>query len=211
MPNLKNVIINISYFSFFYQLEDIEEKWRDDYYRLYFDIKYSEDKNFNLNSFSYLSVYQLKHSIELAFTNFRDENAVKIFQNGFQPKYTSEAINDSTGLARVNIHHNEIIKNRREEIEKDVEDFVAVLKQKNINVIIITTPVYSTYSKFCNPKIIEQNSTFINQLCSKYQIPYFNYFTNSSFVKEDFFDNDHLNNSGAKKLSKKINEELNKN
>ncbi len=211
MPKLKNVIINISYFSFFYQLHDIKEKWRDDYYRLLFDIKFSNDKNFTLNNFSYLSVYQLKHSIELAFSNFKDDNAVNILHNGYQPRFRSELINDSTGLARVNIHHNEIFKHRRKEIEIDVEDFVVQLKRKNINIIFITTPVYTTYSKFCNPKIIEQNSNFINQLTSKYQCKYYNYFTDTSFKKTDFFDNDHLNNSGAKKLSIKLNEEISRN
>ena len=208
MPKLKHVIINISYFSFFYQLHDIKEKWRDDYYRLFFDTKFSEDKNFTLNNYSYLSVYQLKHSIELAFNNFKDESAQNILRNGYQPRYNQELINDSTGLARVTIHNNEIFKNRRTQIEKDLESFIEVLKQKKINIIFITTPVYNTYSKFCNPKILEQNSSFINQLCTKYQTQYLNYFSDSSFIKEDFFDNDHLNNSGAKKLSIKINKEL---
>jgi len=208
MPNLKHVIINISYFSFFYQLEDIEEKWRTDYYNLYYQIKSQRNKNFTLNNYSYLSVYQLKHSIELAFNQFKDKDAVTILRNGYQPKYKSELINDSSGLARVSIHHHEIFEQRRIEIVKELEDFVMQLKKKNIKIIFITTPVYNTYSKFCNPKIIKQNSAFINQLCSKYQTKYFNYFTDSSFIKADFFDNNHLNYLGAKKLSIKINEDL---
>ena len=211
MPKLKNVIINISYFSFFYQLHDIKEKWRDDYYKLYFNINFSDDKNFTINQYAYLAVYQLKHSIGLAFNNFKDSNAVNILPNGYQPRMNQELINDSTGLARVNIHHNQIFKHRRKEIEKDVEDFVEKLKRKSINIIFITTPVYTTYSKFCNPKIIEQNLNFINQLTSKYQCKYYNYFTDSSFVKEDFFDNDHLNNNGAKKLSIRLNNEMQNN
>ncbi len=210
MPKLKNVIINISYFSFFYQLHDIKEKWRDDYYKLYFDINLSKDKNFTIHKYSYLSVYQLKHSIGLAFNNFKDSNAVNILPNGYQPRIQQELINDSTGLARVTIHHNEIFKKRRKEIEINVEDFIVQIKRKNINIVFITTPVYTTYSKFCYPKIIEQNSNFINQLTSKYQCKYYNYFTDTSFKKIDFFDNDHLNNNGAKKLSIKLNEELSK-
>lgn len=211
IPKLKNVIINISYFSFFYQLHDIKEKWRDDYYKLYFDIKFSDDKNFTINQYAYLAVYQLKHSIELAFNNFNDEPAATILRNGYQPRNNKELINDSTGLARVTIHNNEIFANRRKQIEEDLEDFVMQLKQKNIKVVFITTPVYTTYSKFCNPKIIEQNSNFINQLTSKYQCKYYNYFTDTSFKQSDFFDNDHLNNNGAKKLSIRLNNEMQNN
>jgi hypothetical protein len=209
MPKLKNVIINISYFSFFYQLHDIKEKWRDDYYKLYFDIDFPENKNFTINKYSYVAVYQLKHSIELAFNKFKDSSAIHILPNGYMPKWNQELINNSTGLARVTIHHNEIFEDRRKEIEKSLEDFVQQLKRNNINIIFITTPVFKTYSKFCNPKIIEQNVEFIHHLSSTYQCKYLNYFTDSSFIKDDFFDNDHLNNSGAKKLSIKLNEELN--
>ncbi len=211
MPKLKNVMMNISYFSFFYQLHDIKEKWRDDYYNIYFNIQFPENRKFTLNNFSYLSVHQLKHSIGLALNNFKDSNATTILNNGYQPKKYQELINDSTGKARVTIHHNEIFENRRKEIEKDVEDFVVQLKRKNIHIIFITTPVYTTYSKFCNLKIIQQNSNFINQLSSKYQCKYYNFFTDTRFNKSDFFDNDHLNNKGAKKLSIMLSEVLMKN
>ena len=208
MPHLKNVVINISYFSFFYQLEDIKEKWRCNFYQKYFGIASSNKKTNNLNNNTFLGVYELKHSLELAFNKFVDSNATTILKNGYQPKFTQEIINDSSGLARIQVHNSENFKGRRKEIENELENFVQVLQQKNIKIIFVSTPVFSTYSKFCDKNIIEQNKKYINYLCTKYQCSYLNYFTDTGFTKDDFFDNDHLKDNGAKKLSTKINEAI---
>jgi hypothetical protein len=208
LPKLNTVVINIGYFSFSYQLFDIKENWRDYYYLQHFGINYYELNPFLLNNYSAFSVYQPMYSVKLALNKFEDDATKEILLNGYQPKYIQEAINDSLGKERVDLHNTEIFANRRMEIEEDLEDFVLQLKQKNIQVIFITTPVYSTYSKFCNKHIIESNNQFINLLCRKYNYSYLNFFEDTRFTKDDFFDNDHLKNNGAIKLSKIINDTL---
>jgi hypothetical protein len=210
LPKLKTVFINIGYFSFFYQLFDIKENWRDYYYSQHFGINYYQLNPFLLNNYSAFSVYQPLHSTKLAFANFEDETAKEILPNGYQPKYIQEAISDSTGKERVNVHNSEIFANRRKEIKDDLEDFVKQLKQKNIRVVFLTTPVYSTYSKYCDRNIVESNNQFINLLCQKYRCSYLNFFEDKRFEKDDFFDNDHLKNNGSIKLSKIINDTLGK-
>lgn len=210
LPKLKTVFINVGYFSFFYQLFDIKENWRDYYYLQQFGIKYYELNPFLLNNYSAFSVYQPMHSVKLAFNKFEDEAAKEILSNGYQPKYIQETMNDSLGNERVNIHNSENFTNRRKEIETDLEDFVKQLSEKNIQVVFLTTPVYSTYSKFCDKKIIEANNQFINLLCKKYKYNYLNFFEDKRFTKDDFFDNDHLKNNGAIKLSKIISDTLSK-
>ena len=208
LPKLKTVFINIGYFSFFYQLFDIKENWRDYYYSQHFGIKYSELNPFLLSNYSAFAMYQPMHSVKLAFNKFEDEAAKEILSNGYQPKYIQEAINDSIGKERVDVHNVENFTNRRKEIETDLEDFIKQLSEKNIQVVFLTTPVYSTYSKFCDKKIIDANNEFINLLCEKYNYNYLNFFEDTRFTKDDFFDNDHLKNNGATKLSKIINDSL---
>lgn len=210
LPKLKTVIINISYFSFFYQLYDIKENWRDYYYLQHFGIKYYQLNTFQLNNYSTFSVYQPLHSIKLATNNFEDENAKEILPNGYQPKYSQDLISDSLGKVRVDVHNQENFASRRKEIENDLDDFVQQLKDKNLQVIFLTTPVYSTYSKFCDKKIIGANSQFINLLCKKYNYSYLNFFEDTRFDKDDFFDNDHIKNNGATKLSKIVNDTISK-
>lgn len=205
MPLLKNVIINISYFSFFYELQDIKESWRTNYYATHFNIHSPESKNKN---YFYITTYSLQQSVRLALNNFKDSAATTILENGYQPKYHQELINDSTGKVRATVHNNEIFKNRKLEIQNNLEKFVAYLKNKNINVIFVTTPVFSSYSKYCNEDKLNENVNFINYLSTQYHCKYVNYFNDARFSKDDFFDNDHLKDNGAKKLSILINQEL---
>jgi len=204
---LKTVIINIAYFSFFYQMFDITENWRDYYYLQHYGIKYHELKSFSVNNYSMLSVYEPKHALKLAFNNFEDDQVKEILPNGYQAKYIQEAINDSTGLKRINLLNAENF-NKRKEIETDLEDFVKQLINQKLNIVFLTTPVFTSYSKFCNKNIVDSNTNFVNSLCSKYNCKYLNFFDDKRFMKDDFFDNDHLRSSGANKLSKMINDTL---
>lgn len=209
LTKLKNVIINIGYFSFFYQLFDIKESWRDYYYLQHFGIKYYQLSNFSLTNYSAVLTYKIPHTFKLLLKNFKDETAIEILRNGYQPKFIQETISDSLGLKRVTLHNDENFK-RRTEIEKDLEDFIKQLSNKKINIVFVTTPVFNTYSKFCNNKIIDTNNNFISSLCKKYNCKYLNYFSDLRFEKTDFFDNDHLKYNGAKKLSTLINDTLKK-
>lgn len=205
MPNLKTIIIGISYFSFFYEMCDIEEKWRENFYNTYFNI--SGCKPNAPNKF-YVQLYQPKQAFNLAINGFEDEAAKGILQNGYQPKFIQKSINDSTGLKRVNIHNTENYSFRRAEIEQKLSDFVKKLRDKNIQVVFVTTPVFKTYSTFCDSSVIAKNTHFITNLCNKYSCKYLNFFKEDRFVIADFEDNDHLKNNGAKKLSKIINDTL---
>jgi len=210
LTKLKTVVVSISYFSFFYQLFDIKENWRDYYYLQHFGIKYYQLNTFQLNNYSAMSVYQPLHCLKLAANNFVDVDAKKILLNGYLPKYSQELISDSSGNARVNVHNRENFLYRRNEIEKDLDDFVYQLKEKKIQVIFLTTPVNSSYSKFCDSKVMYNNKKIINALCNKYHCVYLDFFNDNRFKKEDFFDNDHLKNTGATKLSMILNDTLRK-
>lgn len=208
LPKLKTVFINIGYFSFFYQLFDIKESWRDYYYLQHFGIRYKELNPFLLNNYLAFSVYQPTHSVKLALHKFEDETAKEILFNGYQPKYTQDEISDSSGKERVRVHNSESFANRKKEIEADLEDFVKLLTCKNIEVVFLTTPVYLTYSKFCDKVVNKNNTGYIQSLCKKYSCQYLNFLEDKRFTKNDFFDNDHLKNNGAIKLSKIINDTL---
>ena len=108
------------------------------------------------------------------------------------------------------LHNLENRTNRREEIETDLTNFAEQLKTSNIKIVFVTTPVTAGYYKFCNKKILDQNTNFINDLCKKYNAVYLNFFVDKRFILNDFYDNDHLKNNGANKLSKLINDTLTK-
>jgi DltD protein len=209
MPQLSTVVIGISYFSFFYEMQDISENWRCHFYNHYFNIEPNEALPFEASKFFLTSLYKPKQALQLAITNWQNEIALQIEPNGYLAKTNSIVqINDSTGKLRVEVHDNEIFANRKNEIAKKLENFVATLTSKKIKVVFVTTPVFATYSKFCNPNVLLSNDSIIKHLCKKYNAKYYNFFSNNLFAINDFSDNDHLNSNGALKLSNMLNDSL---
>lgn len=205
MPQLKNVIIGIGYFSFFYQLQQIKEDWRTNYYNLHYNISYPQQPLFDMNNISYLSAYTFKRTINLALQQYIDTLTKNIDENGYFGKQGFFEISDSSGLQRVAVHHAENFVAVRKDIKKDLEEFIANLRQRNINVILITMPVFNTYYKHCNQQIVLDNKNYVDSLNMQYNCTHLNLFQDSSFTKNDFYDNDHLNTKGASKLTKMIN------
>jgi hypothetical protein len=119
-------------------------------------------------------------------------------------------INDSVGKERVRFHDRVIIRNIKEfEVKRNqLEKMIKEYKERNIEVVLITTPVLPTYSKYCNDTIMNKNQKAINYLCKKYNCKYFNYFNDKRFEVRDFLNNDHLNFIGAKYFSKIIDREI---
>ena len=86
---------------------------------------------------------------------------------------------------------------------------IDLCKERKINVILLTMPVYHTYSENINEKKISK----IFESCEELEIAnkntfYLNYFYDKKFELTDYFDEHHLSSEGALKMSNIINEEL---
>ncbi len=86
---------------------------------------------------------------------------------------------------------------------------ISLCKEKNIKVILLTTPTYKTYTDNLNPsqvKIIgEMGNKFSKE--NKNTI-YLNLITSTKFNQSDFFNTDHLSEIGAKKLTLLLNDTI---
>ena len=87
--------------------------------------------------------------------------------------------------------------------------FSEFCKQRNIKLIFLTTPTYSTYRENLNANQLKKTFETINEFVNTHSnCYYFNWFEDKTFVAEDFFDADHLSDIGAKKLSKKLSQQI---
>ena len=97
----------------------------------------------------------------------------------------------------------EVNKNRIDEIIKKC-------KEKNIQVLIVSMPQTKIFESYLNQNKLEK----IKETCAAFQaknpkeVFYLNLFDDSRFAEEDFYDADHLNNEGAVKCSKIVNDYL---
>jgi hypothetical protein len=211
LPKLKLVIIPINYTSFYHQLYDTEENWRDYYYYRFWNIKYQQLSLVDAKYYSLVSLYSLPYTIRILRSGGKLKLTGDMLSSGFSINDTTNSdlnISDSSGLKRVMIHNKVIIPHRFKEITDDLDDFLKQMQAAKIKVAFISIPVYTTYSKYLDPAVNKANAREIALLCSKYSCSYYDFLTDQRFEKKDFADNDHLNFIGAEHFSKILEAEV---
>ena len=210
MPQLKTVCIGIAYFSFFAQLEDLDEEWRTFYYDYFWNISCPHTQKLDIRNYSLTALYGNLTTLKYAFKAWRIDEAPLLRRNGFMPKDTTTEyiIDDKTGYERFLVHQKEKTKGRRAEIEEDLTKFVEKLSQRHIKVVFFSTPLYKTYSQYLNKTDVAENNRIIEALCNQYHLKYWDYSNDSRFLITDFANNDHLNERGAEKFSTIFNKDL---
>jgi len=200
LKNLKYVIVPIDYFSFYSNLEYGIENWRIKNYVIYYDMP---QKNSFWDNFEILNGKFENNLLRLT----SNQSNITCNTLGWGTIYNSKNNKnlDDTGL----------ISSKRHTVIKDnsiydkniqvVNSFIDFANRKNIKLIFITSPAYKTYSENLNKEQLETSINTINKLISgKTNSKYYNLLNDNSFKKGDFYDADHLNEIGAKKLSIKI-------
>jgi len=210
LTRLKAVIITIFYPSFWFELSDSFENWRDYLYFRSYGIKYPGLKVFTLETISYAAIYPRKLLIQFCRdpTRFTTE---KLHENGWilsPPAQDVSGIDDIAGLDRFKYHHSLVKRSNLFRNLHYLARIMAELQKRNIKIFFVTVPVYKTYSKYIDQKIENENHRVIDELCSRYGCKYFDYSKDSRFIMSDFYDSDHLNREGAKKFSMILNKDF---
>ena len=206
LPHLRGVIITVSYFSLFYELNDLPEGWRDYFYYRYFGIRYPSLDLSDPKMFSYMALYTRDFISAMVFSKLNNKDEFGDIQpNGWKKvpaPADSVAISDSTGHENA-LFHNSLVrmKNLKANV-RYLRELLTELHKRNIRVCFVTTPVYQTYSRYLSPFILQANQNIIRGLCREFNAGHFNYFNDPRFLKSDFSDNDHLNIAGAEKFSR---------
>lgn len=206
--SLKNVVIRLSYATLFEKLSDTSEDWRLKDYNLYFNLK--QDYKFKYNS-ELLSVKLKTNLKRLYYYYILGESEQNISEYGWginaglnPPKDLNEA-----GKKAARRHTADDLEWYKENtmIFEEIAEFC---QQRNIKLIVLTFPGVESYNANMNQKQFIRTKEFGEFLESTYfNCNYYNFLDNPNFVSEDFFDGDHLNAQGAKKMTKLVNSILN--
>ena len=206
LKNLKTVIVPISYFSLFETLETDVEKWRIKNYIIYynFENKYNFTDNFeSLNNDIKLNVKKaVKHY-------FRDESFITSSNLGWGTNFNFENKKALNGAFTAKKH---TVKNFNlyDDNLKTLQKIIALCKENKIRIVFITTPTHESYYQNLNSIQLEKTTKTISDLVkNNSNCIYLNLLKSEKFTNEDFYDADHLNEIGAKKLSLLLNNEIN--
>lgn len=207
MDSLKYLIMPISYFTPFSTLEKGDEWWRVKSYCIYYhcpyhplEAKYNLEISTGIHPGVVVRTILGTNSSRCYCTDLGQGTAYKL-------EYRDDDWKSSGQSAASRHTQKSIDKDILEKNKQWAADIISLCQTKGIKVILLNTPTYYTYRENLDA---EQLENFIN-FCSELQIAYsnvvyFNLLSDSRFDEGDFFDADHLNEFGAIKLSKILNE-----
>jgi hypothetical protein len=204
LSRLKAVIIPISYFSLLEKLDEGPESWRTKNYTLYY--KLNTSKSFK----EYSEVLSSKLEIiikRLSSYYLKSENPLSSSPLGWGNVYNSKDGKNliETGKFAAKWHTYDDFHSYPE-IVSSLQSIIRICNKNNVRIILFTPPAYETYRDNLNKDQLNltiQKTTDIAN--SNNNCIYTNLLADTTFKATDFYDADHLNEIGAKKLSLLIN------
>jgi hypothetical protein len=212
MKRLKKVLFAVTYFSFGFHLADSREDWRCFYYERYYGIPPGEKGGtgfLDLRKYSLTALYGGKESFKYMLKGFKVNLAEHVQPNGwYASTIPMGPINAEAGRKRVLSYNADMQMENYDRNYQRLDELFRLLRQKGIEPVIITPPVYRTCRDNLDPARVRKMEELIHSLCSRYKAHYFNYLADNRFILADFSDNDHLNPQGAEKFTRILNEEI---
>lgn len=208
LDKLKVIVIPISYSLLWSSLYDSEESWRIRNYVSHYGVKpkilsdFSEVlSNSPINNCERLKNFYIAHKTSIDCSEL---GWGTIYRTSPKPNNLEESGKQRVLDNTLNIHSEKEKKIFTQNLEI-LKSFSDICNEKNCKLIFITTPAYHTFRENLNAeqfnKMIETTNRFVEKHSNCY---YLNWFEDTDFIADDFFDADHLNEIGAKKLSLKL-------
>jgi hypothetical protein len=204
LNQLEYVIIPISYFSLFSTLEQGSENWRIKNYALYYGLKFS----FSFKNYFELLNGTVLSSLSRVYYSIRDKSKlVTVSDKGFGLNYNSTIKNDlkTTGETAA-LRHTYFDIETFQHNKKVLANIIEWCNTKKVKLFFITLPAFYTYRNRLDNNQLNATVEYIDYIAKRNNnVYYYNFLNDAEFIEEDYFDADHLNEIGAKKLTKKIN------
>lgn len=203
-PSLLYVILPVSYFSLVNELEDGPGWAHAKGYSIYMGYKGNEyNPIFNLELINKEKYIWLLKNVGKPLTFVTCDSlgwGCKREWGNQKPDCTSLALNTAQ-------HHGRSIGFSMEANIGRLVDIIKTCAERDIKVILLTTPTHESYYSLLDSAHLALTTQACERLDAEFSnTTYLNLLKDTSFVDADFYDPDHLNTTGATKLTKKLNE-----
>jgi len=201
LPNIKYVVVPISYHSFYDEGTDMPIINKN--YLIYF----GTGINNKLSDYSHITSAPFKeNSIKISDFISKKKSWLSSNELGFGLDFESKApvgIQESARLAAQR-HHVSNTDFNQDNLNKFYQ-LIETSLDKNIKVILVSAPLSQSYYEALDEEVLDKIKIFTNSFVrEKIYIQYFDFRQHPEFQDEDFYDADHLNHRGAKKFSKAL-------
>lgn len=193
---LKCVVIPVDYFSLYMKLEQTTERWRVQDYEMYYGISSPKVS-------TELFTHKLHSNLERVFSYyFRGKDGVTCSGKGWGTRYHSSESLDlvKTGIESAKRHTTDDDNNFNTNLST-LGLIIEWARMRNVKIVLYTSPAYKTYVANLDKVRMERTIRAVESLGVEYHN-----LLNTDLKADDFYDADHLNEIGAEKFSKKLNE-----
>jgi len=226
LTNLKYVLISLDYHSLYFSRQRGERNiWS--YYGN--GIKYPSDNYKKADISPFLFGYDPRVSFSLVKKNilnkweFRDEDYFIDYDVELGVSLTDTTVKGYISFSGTeqDVFNNEYYINRikgfdnlinssteKELVLNELGELISTLQSKGVKPIFFSTPTFREYNIFLDSSIINNNLIDSENLCKKYNIEFLDYSINHDFIKDEFFNPDHLNKKGAARFSRILDSRL---
>ncbi|MDA3884024.1 MAG: hypothetical protein PF638_00340 [Candidatus Delongbacteria bacterium] len=202
MSSLKNVVIPISYFSLFYDMEGGDADWRIKDYKIYYDAQEPSWK-YNFEIFNRKIAPLLIHAYKLFVEEDKGINCTEL---GFGQRTALVDVDmETSGITAAKVHTVENYDAFSSNLEI-LEKFINECKQMDVTVFLVVLPAWETYRENLDADQLIATESYCFELSHKFKNTYYySFLDDRRFKIEDFANADHLNNNGAEKISRILN------
>lgn len=214
LPSLKRVIVTIGYISLDWQLNDSSERWRQYNYEQFWTIPPSREADrSDVRMWSLVALYSPRSSLKMASEGFPSLAKEVDARGWFQVPVNDVSIDLGQDEAKRKVgSHNALMRvaNASANVAR-LENLFVNLRQRRVEVVLVTLPVWQTYADAMNPERWARTQTTLEKLTDKYGIRYFSFLREPRLEAADFYDLDHLNSRGAIRFTQMLNAALESN
>lgn len=212
LPKLRNIVLCVEYTNLSQKDNSKEDIWRKYYYQNYMNLKVPLIKWYDINQYFLCTTQLPSRTFDLIKKYVKTGFITDCDLNGWGTNYNKKD----------RIEPRIVAKERAKQQEDGSLDFSINLKRissiinsckaKKIKVIIVSMPQTHIYTHYLNQKKLN----LIFKTCQDFQkenlhqVYYLNLFNDNRFKDIDFYDSDHLNEFGAEKCSKIVDDFINK-
>ena len=201
LKNMKYLIIPVSYFSLYYQLETGISSYLVKNYELYLEV--NKIQKFR-DKYEILSININDNIKRLKSYYIKKKNPISCDENGWEVNKKSSDL-EKTGIKALGRHNEYIEYGRVNHLADNVSylnNIIEICDDLGAQVIFITPPSFRSYTDNINKEYLNETLTILNGLSESNQnCSYINLFQDSIFIESDYSDVNHLNKFGAKKFS----------
>lgn len=204
LPGLRRAYVLVNYMSLYAELYDHPESYRLYGYLQEFSIPPQRRIDYlDLRAFSRVLLHSPHQALERLTRGPVSPRDLRIDERGWYrvPDDDRWGLSLSDAAGRIAIHHGFMRKEYLSDNLEMLERLIQLLQSHQVEVVLITTPVYRTYLVQMRDDMWEPAKAAYERIATRYGIRYLNFLNDPRLQAADFEDADHLNADGAERFA----------